>query len=104
LPAATVSPGGRFGYYIGCLNQSFAQLPRGFAMKFIEMTGHTLFKIVSPEEAGPLHGAGVTDHCLLRVNLQGDIEIRRRSEWGVIGGLLGDFEERIKQATGLDWA
>ena len=73
-------------------------------MKFIEMSGHTLFKIVSPEEAEPLHKAGVTDTCLLRVNMQGDIEIRRRSEWGIIGGLLGDFEGRIQKASGLDWA
>lgn len=73
-------------------------------MKFIEMSGHTLFKIVSPEEAAPLHKAGVTDQCLLRVNLQGDIEIRRQTEWGIIGGLLGDFEGRVKQATGLEWA
>ena len=73
-------------------------------MKFIEMSGHTLFKVVSSAEAEPLHKAGVTDHCLLRVNMQGDVEIRRRNEWGIIGGLLGDFEERVKQATGLDWA
>ena len=73
-------------------------------MKFIEMSGHTLFKIVSPEEAEPLHKAGVTDTCLLRVNLQGDIEIRRRNEWGIIGGLLGDFESRVKKESGLDWA
>ena len=73
-------------------------------MKFIEMSGHTLFKIVSPQEAEPLHKAGVTDSCLLRVNLQGDVEIRRRSEWGIIGGMLGDFDARIKKATGLEWA
>ncbi len=72
-------------------------------MKFIEMSGQTLFKIVSPKEAEPLHRAGVTDNCLLRVNLQGDIEIRRRNEWGIIGGLLGDFEHRVRQATGLEW-
>jgi hypothetical protein len=73
-------------------------------MKFIEMSGHTLFKLVSAQEAEPLHKAGVTDHCLVRVNLQGDVEIRRRSEWGIIGGLLGDFEDRVKKATNLEWA
>jgi hypothetical protein len=74
------------------------------AMKFIEMSGRTLFKIVSTKEAEPLHKAGVTENCLLRVNMQGDIEIRRPNEWGIIGGLLGDFEGRVKEATGLDWA
>lgn len=73
-------------------------------MKFIEMSGHTLFKIVSPDEAAPLHRAGVTDHCLLRVNPQGDIEIRRHSEWTIIGGFLGEFEDRVKSASGLTWA
>ncbi len=73
-------------------------------MKFIEMSGHTLLKIVSADEAAPLHHAGVTDQCLLRVNLQGDIEIRRPNEWNVIGGFLGDFEDRVKSATGLNWA
>ena len=33
-----------------------------------------------------------------------DIEVRRPSGWDVIGGLLGEFDERIRRETGLDWA
>jgi hypothetical protein len=75
-------------------------------MKFIEMRGSTLMHLLGPDEATPeeLRAAGLTDKCLVRVNLQGDIEVRRRSSWDVIGGLLGDYEHRIKQETGLDWA
>jgi hypothetical protein len=75
-------------------------------MKFIEMSGATLMKILGPEEVKPdeLRAAGLTDKCYVRVNLQGDIEVRRRNGWDVIGGLLGDYEHRLKQETGLDWA
>jgi hypothetical protein len=70
------------------------------------MRGSTLMHLLGPEEAKPdeLREAGLTDKCLVRVNLQGDIEVRRRNRWEVIGGLLGDYEHRIKQETGLDWA
>ena len=44
------------------------------------------------------------DDTIVRVNRQGDIEIRRTDRWDVIGGLLGNYEQRIKQETGLDWA
>jgi hypothetical protein len=75
-------------------------------MKFIEMSGKTLLRVVS--EHGPnaqeLSRVGVTEESIVRVNLQGDIEIRRGDRWDVIGGLLGNFEERVKKATGLDWA
>ena len=75
-------------------------------MKFIEMRGSTLMHLLGPEEmkAEDLRAAGLTDKCLVRVNMQGDIEVRRRHRWEVIGGLLGDYEHRIKQETGLDWA
>jgi hypothetical protein len=75
-------------------------------MKFIEMSGATLMRILGPEEVKPdeLRSAGLTDKCFVRVNLQGDIEVRRRNGWDVIGGLLGDYEHRLKQETGLDWA
>jgi hypothetical protein len=75
-------------------------------MKFIEMRGAQLMHLLSPDEIKPdeLRKAGLTDKCLVRVNLQGDIEVRRRDRWDVIGGLLGDYEHRIKQGTGLDWA
>jgi hypothetical protein len=73
-------------------------------MKFIEMSGKTLLKLVNTEEMHALRDAGIGEHSLLRVNPQGDIEVRQHSKWSVIGGLLGDFEERVKQTTGLDWA
>jgi hypothetical protein len=75
-------------------------------MKFIEMRGSTLMHLLGPDEMKPedLRASGLTDKCLVRINLQGDIEVRRRNRWEVIGGLLGDYEHRIKQETGLDWA
>jgi hypothetical protein len=75
-------------------------------MKFIEMPGSTLMQLLGPDEVKPedLRAAGLTDKCLVRVNMQGDIEVRRKKSWDVIGGLLGDYEHRIKQETGLDWA
>jgi len=75
-------------------------------MQFIEMSGKVLLQIL--EKDGPtaeeLAAAGVTDESLIRVNRQGDIEIRRRNRWDIVGGLLGDFENRIRRATGLAWA
>jgi hypothetical protein len=51
-----------------------------------------------------LPGAGVRDDTVVRVNQQGDVEVRLRDGWDVIGGLLGNFEERVRKETGLDWA
>lgn len=73
-------------------------------MKFIEMSGKTLLKLVNHEEMEALKSAGITEHALVRVNLQGDVEVRQRTGWGIIGGLLGDYEARIKKTTGLEWA
>lgn len=75
-------------------------------MQFIEMIGKTLLNIIEPDEFQPdeLKAAGVSDDSLVRVNRQGDIEIRKRSGWEILGGLLGDFEGRVKRETGLDWA
>lgn len=73
-------------------------------MKFIEMTGKTLSDIVSESGDIDLHTAKVEDDTIVRINQQGDIEVRRRAEWDIIGGLLGDFEERVRKATGKDWA
>ena len=75
-------------------------------MRFIEMTGKTLREIVTEGElpAGNLSSAGIGDDSIVRINEQGDIEIRRRERWDVIGGLLGDFAARARQQTGLDWA
>ena len=74
------------------------------AMKFIEMSGKTLLKIVTHDEMEALKAAGITEHALLRINPQGDLEVRQRAAWGIIGGLLGDYEHRVKAATGLEWA
>jgi len=74
-------------------------------MKFVELSGKTLQRIVSDDELHPneLVRLGVSDESVVRVNRQGDIEIRRCDRWEVIGGLLGEFEERIKKETGLEW-
>ncbi|MFT5301976.1 MAG: hypothetical protein ACI87E_003318 [Mariniblastus sp.] len=75
-------------------------------MKFIEMTGATLDAIISDGElhSQNLEGAGVGDNSIIRINQQGDIEVRRSNKWDVVGGLLGKFEDRIKKTTGFDWA
>ncbi|MEM9410461.1 MAG: hypothetical protein AAGA30_05075 [Planctomycetota bacterium] len=74
-------------------------------MKFIEMTGSTLAEIVSDSELHDqnLSGAGVTDSCIVRINQHGDIEVRKSNKWAIVGGLLGEFESRVKEKTGLDW-
>lgn len=75
-------------------------------MEFIELTGKTLSRVVTPDELHPdeLHRSGVDDDTLVRINRQGDIEIRKRTGWRVIGGLLGEFDERLRRETGLEWA
>jgi hypothetical protein len=74
-------------------------------MKFIELSGKALQRVVSDDELHPdeLARLGVNDESVLRINLQGDIELRRTDRWDLIGGLLGEFEERIKKETGLEW-
>lgn len=73
---------------------------------FIEMTGKVLRNMLTDDElgAGNLSEVGVTDDTIVRVNQQGDIEVRRSEGWDIVGGLLGEFETRVKHATGLDWA
>jgi hypothetical protein len=76
-------------------------------MKFIEMTGQVLTDILADDELYQdldLTSAGVEPATIVRVNQQGDIEVRRPHKWDVIGGLLGNFEERIRKMTGFDWA
>ena len=65
-----------------------------------------LKRLIASDElhAGDLHETGVDDDTIVRVNRQGDIEVRRTDRWDVIGGLLGNYEQRIKNETGLDWA
>ncbi len=75
-------------------------------MYFIEMTGRTLLRVI--DESGPspqeLAEVGVGEESIVRVNRQGDIELRRPDRWDLIGGLLGDFEDRVRKETGLSWA
>ena len=75
-------------------------------MPFIEMTGKTLDRLLVEDELhhDDLQAANVTDTTIVRVNPEGDIEVRRPEGWDVIGGLLGEFEQRVRQETGLDWA
>jgi hypothetical protein len=81
-------------------------IPAYTYMQFIETTGAVLARIVNEGEISPadLAKSGVTDDTIVRINRQGDIEVRRRDRWDVIGGLLGNFEIRARQQTGLDWA
>ena len=74
-------------------------------MKFVEMTGKTLKALVRDDElhVRDLAEAGVTDDTVVRVNQQGDIEVRLADRWDVIGGLLGNFEERIQKQIGMKW-
>lgn len=73
---------------------------------FIELTGKTLNEMMNEDEMGVtnLADVGVTDESILRVNQQGDIELRTPKGWDIVGGLIGEFEARVKHATGLNWA
>ena len=75
-------------------------------MEFIHLTGKQLVTVVKDDELSldDLKAAGLADETIVRINRQGDIEIRRPAQWDVVGGLIGDFERRLKGATGLDWA
>ena len=74
-------------------------------MEFIEMSGITLLRVITQDEITPdeLSKVGVTKDSIVRVNRQGDLELRNARGWDVIGGLLGDFEHRVKRETGLEW-
>jgi len=74
-------------------------------MSFIEMTGASLRRALHDDEMGEnLDKARVADDSIVRVNREGDIEVRRALGWEIVGGLLGGFEDRIRAETGLDWA
>jgi hypothetical protein len=75
-------------------------------MQFIEMTGKQLLELITDGELteAELKSAGVSSQTIVRINQQGHIEIRRAAGWDVVGGLIGEFETRIKQTTGLEWA
>ncbi|MBL9090960.1 MAG: hypothetical protein JNL96_07030 [Planctomycetaceae bacterium] len=75
-------------------------------MQFIELSGKVLMEMegIDALNVDELRGLGMTDTSVVRINRQGDIELRRRDSWDVIGGLLGDFDHKIREATGMDWA
>jgi len=73
-------------------------------MKFIEMTGKTLTTLLSEKELAGLNDVGVDEQSIVRINKHGDIEVRRELKWDVIGGLLGDFDARLRKQTGFEWA
>ena len=75
-------------------------------MPFIEMTGQSLDRLLVEDELHheDLEAAGVEAGTIVRINPQGDIEVRRPGGWDVVGGLIGELEERLKAETGLDWA
>lgn len=75
-------------------------------MRFIEMTGETLLAVVTDHDLPPeeLRAAGVTPDAIVRINEQGDIELRRIDRWDVVGGLLGNYQERVRALTGLEYA
>ncbi|MGD9722484.1 MAG: hypothetical protein AB7O59_13345 [Pirellulales bacterium] len=72
-------------------------------MQFVEMTGATLFRLADEDQVPQLRAAGVDDQTKIRINRQGDVEMLTRGSWSVIGGLLGDFEVRIRRLTGQGW-
>ncbi len=73
-------------------------------MKFVEITGATLLELVDSDQIDGLQAAGVTEKSKIRINPQGDIEIHQEGGWSIIGGLLGDYVNRIRKLTGFDWA
>jgi len=75
-------------------------------MPFIELSGKTLLDVVNEGEVdlGELHRAGVVGDSILRINEHGEIELRRQHGWALVGGLIGNFDDRLKALTGLDWA
>jgi hypothetical protein len=74
-------------------------------MRFIEITGKKLALVVNQGELTheDLQAAGIADDTVVRINEQGDIEVRRTDQWDLVGGLLGEYEERVRRISGLDW-
>lgn len=74
-------------------------------MEFIEMSGEQLLSLLHEEEYQPdeLRKSGLSEVTPVRINRQGDIEIYLDGDWNVIGGLLGDFTQRLESMSGLEW-
>lgn len=73
-------------------------------MKFIELSGRKLSELLRDDEGLDLHKLGVEDDTVVRINEQGDVEVRRPEGWDLVGGLLGSFVDRIHHQTGMEWA
>ena len=75
-------------------------------MPFIELTGQTLMDVINDGEINPdeLRKAGVNGASILRVNQYGELELRGKDGWELVGGLLGNYEDRLRDVTGFDWA
>ncbi len=74
-------------------------------MQFIELTGKTLLDVINEGEIDmrQLHESGVTGDSILRINKFGEIELRQSHEWVMVGGLIGNFDDRLRKITKLDW-
>ena len=74
-------------------------------MKFVEMTGKTLSVLITEGElhVSDLETAGISADTIIRINEQGDIEVRRPAAWDVVGGLIGEYKDRIRHITGMEW-
>lgn len=74
-------------------------------MRYIELTGRTLLDVINDGEVNPdeLHQAGVSSQSILRVNIYGELELRHHNRWEMVGGLLGNYEDRLRKVTGYDW-
>ena len=66
-------------------------------MQFIELTGKTLLDVVNEGEIDfkQLHDAGVNGDSIVRINKFGEIELRGANQWTMVGGLIGNFEDRF---------
>ncbi|PQO26094.1 hypothetical protein C5Y96_21840 [Blastopirellula marina] len=75
-------------------------------MQFIEMTGKELMDALTDDEltAEDLKKSHITETSIVRINRQGDIEVRRPDCWDVVGGLIGEYEGRITKCSGRTWA
>lgn len=54
--------------------------------------------------AEDLQKSHITENSIVRINRQGDIEVRRPEGWDIVGGLIGDYENRILKSCGRTWA
>ena len=65
-------------------------------MEFIEISGSVLLRLATDEDPIPdgpsaeeLAKCGVNEESVIRINRQGDIELRRAEGWDLIGAHYG---------------